>query len=103
MEKTVSPERARRELNRRARDIPNYLDTLDGFRALATVMVLLFHYWQQSWVSFSWRLQLGSYTLNLSIEPWITSGSLGVEMLFILRGRILLRRDCHTAHVHQSI
>lgn len=86
MEKTVSPESARREMNRRARDIPNYLDTLDGFRALATVMVLLFHYWQQSWVSFSWRLQLGSYTLNLSIEPWITSGSLGVEMLFILSG-----------------
>lgn len=72
--------------SRRARDIPDYLDTLDGFRAAATIMVLLFHYWQQSWVSFSWKFTLFAHTFTISLEPWITSGSLGVEMLFLLSG-----------------
>ena len=39
------------KLNARARSIPDYVDTLDGFRAIATLLVLIFHYWQQSWVS----------------------------------------------------
>ena len=86
METTVSQDKSRRRLNRRARDIPNYLDTLDGFRAAATIMVLLFHYWQQSWVGFSWNIQLFGRTFNISVEPWIVSGGLGVEVLFLLSG-----------------
>ena len=86
MENTASAARGRIRQSRRARDIPNYLDTLDGFRAAATLMVMLFHYWQQSWVGFSWRVQLGSYSFNISLEPFITSGGLGVEILFLLSG-----------------
>ena len=86
MENTASAARGRIRQSRRARDIPNYLDTLDGFRAAATLMVMLFHYWQQSWVGFSWRVQLGAYAFNISLEPFITSGGLGVEILFLLSG-----------------
>lgn len=86
MDASIKSAPHKRGLSRRARDIPNYLDTLDGFRAAATIMVLLFHYWQQSWVGFSWNVQLGAHTFNISLEPWITSGSLGVEILFLLSG-----------------
>lgn len=68
------------------RNIPNYLDTLDGFRAYATVLVMLFHYWQQSWVGYNWRFQIGTYTMNINLEPWITTGAMGVEILFLLSG-----------------
>ncbi len=70
----------------RARGITDYLDALDGFRTLGTLLVLLFHYWQQSWVGFSWAIQLGSYTLRINLEPWIITGGLGVEVLFLLSG-----------------
>ena len=36
------------KLNARARSIPDYVDTLDGFRAIATLLVLIFHYWSRS-------------------------------------------------------
>lgn len=86
METSVCQDKSHKRLNRRARDIPNYLDTLDGFRAAATIMVLLFHYWQQSWVGFSWNIQLFGHSFNISVEPWIVSGGLGVEVLFLLSG-----------------
>ena len=86
MDASIKSAPHKRGISRRARDIPNYLDTLDGFRAAATIMVLLFHYWQQSWVGVSWNVQLGAHTFNISLEPWITSGSLGVEILFLLSG-----------------
>ena len=82
----ISAARPPRRLSARARSIPNYLDTLDGFRAAATLLVLLFHYWQQSWVGYSWQVRLGTYTLNINLEPWIITGGLGVEILFLLSG-----------------
>ena len=72
--------------NKRAREIPGYLDTLDGFRAAATLMVMLFHYWQQSWVGYTWNIYIGTYRWRLSLEPWIVTGGLGVEVLFLLSG-----------------
>lgn len=82
----ISAARPPRRLSARARSIPNYLDTLDGFRAAATLLVMLFHYWQQSWVGYSWQVRLGTYTLNINLEPWIITGGLGVEILFLLSG-----------------
>ena len=68
--------------NSRARTIPDYVDTLDGFRAIATFLVLIFHYWQQSWVTMT--IRLGSITLDFT--PFVSMGGLGVELLFVIGG-----------------
>ena len=66
----------------RSQTIPDYVDTLDGFRAIATFLVLIFHYWQQSWVSMV--LTLGPVSIDFT--PIVSIGSLGVELLFVLSG-----------------
>lgn len=66
----------------RAASIPDYVDTLDGFRAIATFLVLIFHYWQQSWVTM--ELNLGFVSIDFT--PIVSMGSLGVELLFVLSG-----------------
>jgi len=68
--------------NSRAASIPDYVDTLDGFRAAAAFLVLIFHYWQQSWVTM--EINIGS--LNIDFTPIVSMGSLGVELLFVLSG-----------------
>ncbi len=70
------------KLNARARAIPDYVDTLDGFRAVATFLVLIFHYWQQSWVSMV--VHIGPVAIDFT--PIVSIGSLGVELLFALSG-----------------
>ncbi len=62
--------------------IPDYVDTLDGFRAIAAVLVMMFHYWQQSWVSMA--VQLGP--VRIDFTPIVSFGGVGVELLFILSG-----------------
>ena len=66
----------------RSQTIPDYVDTLDGFRAIATFLVLIFHYWQQSWVTMV--LNLGP--ISIDFTPIVSIGSLGVELLFALSG-----------------
>ena len=68
--------------NSRAAAIPDYVDTLDGFRAAATFLVLIFHYWQQSWVT----MELNIGRLHIDFTPIVSIGSLGVELLFVLSG-----------------
>lgn len=68
--------------NARSRSIPDYVDTLDGFRALAAFLVMMFHYWQQSWVGMA--IRIGPVTLDFT--PIVSIGSLGVELLFVLSG-----------------
>ena len=67
---------------RRTRGIPDYIDTLDGFRAIAAFLVMMFHLWQQSWVSMV--VHLGPVTIDFT--PPISMGGLGVELLFVLSG-----------------
>ncbi len=62
--------------------IPDYIDTLDGWRTIAAVLVMMFHYWQQSWVTM--EIHIGS--LKLDFLPMISMGGLGVEILFVLSG-----------------
>jgi len=66
----------------RRQTIPDYVDTLDGFRALATFLVLIFHYWQQSWVGMVVDFGLFKYDFT-SI---VAAGNFGVELLFVLSG-----------------
>ena len=68
--------------NGRSRTIPDYIDTLDGFRAIAAVLVMMFHYWQQSWVTM--EIPIGS--LRINCLPMVAMGGVGVEILFVLSG-----------------
>ena len=61
---------------------PDYVDTLDGLRAAAAFLVLMFHYWQQSWVTMS--ICVSGYTIDFGNV--VSSGFLGVELLFVLSG-----------------
>ena len=72
----------RMKKNEGYRRIPDYVDTLDGFRAAAAVLVMMFHYWQQSWVSMV--VQIGS--LRIDFTPIVSFGGVGVELLFVLSG-----------------
>ena len=68
--------------NSRAAGIPDYVDTLDGFRAIATFLVLIFHYWQQSWVTMV--IDIGPVSIDFT--PFVSMGGLGVELLFVIGG-----------------
>lgn len=68
--------------NSRAAAIPDYVDTLDGFRAIATFLVLIFHYWQQSWVTMV--VDIGPFSIDFT--PIVSAGFLGVELLFVIGG-----------------
>ena len=66
----------------RRESIPDYVDTLDGFRALGTLLVVAFHYWQQSWIA------LGFTVLGYRVDTsnLVVNGAFGVELLFLLSG-----------------
>lgn len=68
--------------NSRSRTIPDYIDTLDGFRAIAAVLVMMFHYWQQSWVTMV--IEIGP--VRIDFTPIVSFGNVGVELLFLLSG-----------------
>ena len=68
--------------NARSRSIPDYIDTLDGFRAIAAVLVMMFHFWQQSWVTMV--VKIGP--LSIDFTPIVSFGGVGVELLFMLSG-----------------
>ncbi len=68
--------------NARARTIPDYVDTLDGFRTIAIMLVVIYHYWQQSWQSMA--IKIGSFKIDLL--PLVSFGGVGVELMFILSG-----------------
>ena len=67
----------------RGRDhIPDYVDTLDGFRALGVLLVMIFHFWQQSWFTFSFTV----FGYRVDFTNIVVNGSFGVDVLFILSG-----------------
>ena len=61
---------------------PDYVEALDGFRALGALLVLAFHFWQQSWVGPHFTV-LGH---RVDFTNIVVNGSLGVELLFLLSG-----------------
>ena len=66
----------------RRSDIPDYADTLDGFRALGVLLVMVFHFWQQSWFTFAFTV----FGYRVDLTNIVVNGAFGVEILFILSG-----------------
>jgi len=51
----------------------NRIDALDGIRAISMMLVVWFHFWQQSWLTPPWPL-----------EPFVRYGAVFVDMLILL-------------------
>ncbi len=64
--------------------IPGYLYALDGLRALALLMIWLFHSWQQSWVFLYVKLSDGSM-LN-TVHMIQRYGYVAIDIFFVLSG-----------------
>lgn len=62
--------------------IADYVDTLDGFRALGVLLVMIFHLWQQSWFTFAFTV----FGYRVDFTNIVVNGSFGVELLFVLSG-----------------
>ena len=62
--------------------IADYVDTLDGFRALGVLLVMIFHFWQQSWFTFAFT----AFGYRVDFTNIVVNGAFGVELLFILSG-----------------
>ncbi len=59
-----------------------HIPAVDGLRGLAIGLVLLFHFWQQTWTQL--HLPLPGFTLNLNILA--ETGFIGVQLFFVLSG-----------------
>ena len=68
-------------MNNKCKDLnyqAGHIDVLDGIRALAIMVVVWFHIWQQSWIMPVW----GNFSLD-----WIPrNGALCVDMMILLSG-----------------
>lgn len=60
-----------------------YVDTIDGWRAIAIILVMLFHFWQQTWLSHTIPI-FGQ--VKLALDPFVVTGFLGVEILYVISG-----------------
>lgn len=66
---------------RRAPDT-RHVDTCDGVRAIAVLMVGWFHIWQQSWLYPEVHL----FGRDISLDPFVRSGYIWVDILILISG-----------------
>ncbi len=72
--------------SKRAQAIPGYLDALDGIRAIAVIMIVIFHNWQQSWIGFD--IKIVQFVIPLAeLQRY---GYLALEMFFVMSGFCLM-------------
>lgn len=68
-----------------------YVDVLDGIRAISIIIVLIFHFWQQTWIWPSidtpWLSFIG--ISRLSINEYAKVGYLFVDMMVLMSGFLL--------------
>lgn len=68
--------------------VPKYIAVLDGVRALAIVMVVWFHFWQQSWLSP--YITLPSFVVNylgikeFNLYGFVACGYIFVDLMILL-------------------
>ncbi|MFA5938848.1 MAG: acyltransferase [Sinimarinibacterium sp.] len=59
-------------------------EAIDGLRGLAIALVLLFHFWQQTWSALSVALPGTGVALNFNVLA--ETGFIGVQLFFLLSG-----------------
>lgn len=66
----------------RARPSLSYVESCDGLRTMAVLIVAWFHIWQQSWL-FPGLTLLGR---DISLDPLVRSGYMWVDMMILISG-----------------
>lgn len=68
-----------------------YIDVLDGIRAISVIIVLIFHFWQQTWifprVNVPWLSFIG--ITRIDFTHWARVGYLFVDMMVLISGFLL--------------
>ena len=59
-----------------------YVDTCDGLRTMAVLIVAWFHIWQQSWLFPGFTL----FGHDISLDPLVRSGYIWVDMMILISG-----------------
>ena len=59
-----------------------YVDTCDGLRAMAVLIVAWYHIWQQSWLFPGLTL----FGQHISFDPLVRSGYIWVDMMILISG-----------------
>jgi len=59
-----------------------YVDTCDGLRTMAVLIVAWFHIWQQSWLFPGFTL----FGRDISLDPLVRSGYIWVDMMILISG-----------------
>ncbi|MBR4038700.1 MAG: acyltransferase [Clostridia bacterium] len=59
-----------------------YVDTCDGLRTMAVLIVAWFHIWQQSWLFPGFYL----FGKDISLDPLVRSGYIWVDMMILISG-----------------
>lgn len=69
---------------KRERRISGYLPALDGVRVLSLMLIVMFHTWQQTWISYSLRLNATTNLFNFEIFQ--RYGYVAIDTFFVLSG-----------------
>lgn len=59
-----------------------HVDTCDGVRALAIMIVVWYHIWQQSWLYPEMRI----FGKSISFDPLVRSGYIWVDIMILISG-----------------
>ena len=67
------------------------IDVLDGIRAVSVIIVLIFHFWQQTWIFPTIKTPFLSFLgiTKIDFTPFAKAGYLFVDMMVLLSGFLL--------------
>ena len=68
-----------------------YIGVLDGIRAISIIIVLIFHFWQQTWIfpRVSIPFPVSSGAVSIDFTPFAKVGYLFVDMMILISGFLL--------------
>lgn len=68
-----------------------YVDVLDGIRAISVIIVLIFHFWQQTWIFPTIKTPFLSFIgiKMIDFTPFARVGYLFVDMMILISGFLL--------------
>lgn len=68
-----------------------YVDVLDGIRALSVIIILVFHFFQQTWIFPNLKLPFLSFAgiTGIDFTPFARAGYLFVDMMILISGFLL--------------